>query len=196
MAVVHEMPASDAVRLLALLRDAGVDVCVGGGWAVDALLGRQTRHHGDLDLWVPAEQTHDAFVALCHVGLDRVYPWQGDRPWNFVLHDGARLRIDLHFVEQLPDGDYHYGGAVSSGVRIPRPALAGQGEISGYPVRCESPRWAVDCHTGYPARPVDRHDVELLCERFAIPRPRLRTGAQGNTPSSPALPENGAPCPR
>ena len=28
--------------------------CVGGGWAVDALLGAQTRGHADRDLWVPA----------------------------------------------------------------------------------------------------------------------------------------------
>ena len=48
------MTAGDATALLGGLAEHGVDACVGGGWAVDALLGTQTREHADLDLWVPA----------------------------------------------------------------------------------------------------------------------------------------------
>lgn len=170
MAGVHEMSAIDAIRLLDAMTDAGVDACVGGGWAVDALLERQTRHHSDLDVWVPADQAHQLFVALRGVGLDRVFPWPDDRPWNFVLHDGARLRTDLHFVEAAAGGDYHYGSALN-GERIAANALAWDGRIAGQAVRCESPRWAVRCHTGYDPRPVDRHDVALLCEHFEIDLP-------------------------
>jgi lincosamide nucleotidyltransferase A/C/D/E len=178
MAGVHEMSASDAIRLLDALTVAGVEVCVGGGWAVDALLEKQTRHHSDLDVWVPAEQAHEVFVALGKVGLDRVFPWPDDRPWNFVLHDGARLRTDLHFVEVSALGDYHYGSALG-GESIPAEALAGQGRIAGNTVRCESPRWAVRCHTGYDPRPVDRHDVALLCRHFEIELPPAFRGEPG-----------------
>ena len=50
-------------------------------------------------------------------------------------------------------------------------ALAGRGTITGTPVRCEAPEWALRWHTGYPPRPVDRHDVTRLCERFGLPLP-------------------------
>jgi lincosamide nucleotidyltransferase A/C/D/E len=102
--------------------------------------------------------------------VDRVCPWPGDRPWNFVLHDGGRLRVDLHLYEPLPDGSLHYGSAVN-GDRFPADALTGQGEIAGVPVRCEAAEWAVRWHTGYPPREIDRHDVGLLCDRFGIDLP-------------------------
>ncbi|WP_405095193.1 nucleotidyltransferase domain-containing protein [Micromonospora sp. NBC_01412] len=164
------MTAEDAVALLGRLSDHQVDVCVGGGWGVDALLKDQTREHSDLDVWAPAAQLERLFVALAKGGVDRVLPWPDDRPWNFVLHDGGRLRVDLHLYEPLPEGALHYGSAVD-GVVFPAEALAGDGLIAGRAVRCEAAEWAVRWHTGYPPRAVDRHDVPLLCERFGIDLP-------------------------
>ncbi len=109
----HAMAAEDVVALLDGLNAHDVDACVGGGWGVDALLGEQTREHSDLDLWLPATQLERLFVAFVERGIDRIYPWPGDRPWNFVLHDGARLRVDLHLYEPLADHSFHYGSAIS-----------------------------------------------------------------------------------
>ena len=164
------MSAESAVRLLGALEEHGVDACLGGGWAVDALLREQTREHSDLDLWVTTEDAEPLFVALAATGVDRVFPWPGDRPWNFVLHDGGELRMDLHFHEGLGDGSRHYG-SVASGHTFPAEALAGEGSIGGTPVRCEAAAWSVRWHSGYPLRPVDRHDVPLLCGRFGIDLP-------------------------
>ncbi|MFE7136968.1 nucleotidyltransferase domain-containing protein [Streptomyces sp. NPDC057644] len=166
----YSMSSKDALALLERLSAHGVDACVGGGWGVDALLGTQTRDHSDLDLWAPAAHLHPLFAALAEAGVDRVFPWPGDRPWNFVLHDGVRLRVDLHLYERLADGSLHYGPAVD-GDTFPAEALDGDGSIAGTTVRCESAEWAVRFHTGYPAREVDRHDVPLLCRRFGIPLP-------------------------
>jgi lincosamide nucleotidyltransferase A/C/D/E len=166
----YVMSAGDAVALLGRLTAQHVDACVGGGWGVDALLTQQTREHSDLDVWAPAAHLERLFVALAEGGVDRVLPWPGDRPWNFVLHDGIRLRVDLHLHEPLPDGSLHYGSVVD-GVVFPAEALAGQGLIAGTAVRCEAPEWAVRWHTGYPPRNVDRHDVPLLCQRFGIDLP-------------------------
>lgn len=168
--VGHVMAAGEAVALLEALREHGVDACVGGGWGVDALLGEQTREHSDLDLWVPAAHLERLFVALSERGVDQIFPWPGDRPWNFVLHDGGRARVDLHLYEPLPDGTLHYG-SVRDGDRFPAEALSGRGTIAGSAVRCEAPRWAVRWHTGYPPRAADRHDVPLLCQRFGIDLP-------------------------
>jgi lincosamide nucleotidyltransferase A/C/D/E len=166
----HLMSAEWATTLLAVLGDHGVDPCVGGGWAVDALLGTQTRQHFDLDLWVRATDVESLFSAFASIGLDRVFPWPGDRPWNFVLHDGGTLRADLHFYEVLADGGWHYGGA-TGGEGIPAAALDGRGVIGGVGVRCDAPQWSIRWHTGYEPRPVDRHDVPLLCDRFGIALP-------------------------
>jgi len=166
----YVMSSEDAAALLRRLNDHQVDVCVGGGWGVDALLTEQTREHSDLDLWVPAGQLERLFVAFIEAGIDRVFPWPGDRPWNFVLHDGVRRRIDLHLYEALADGRVHYGSAVD-GETFPAEALAGEGLIAGMAVRCEAAEWAVRWHTGYPPRDVDRHDVPLLCGRFGIGLP-------------------------
>jgi lincosamide nucleotidyltransferase A/C/D/E len=164
------MTAEDVTALLRGLAEHRVDACVGGGWAVDALLGTQTREHADLDLWLPAADLEALFAAFAERGVDRVFPWPGDRPWNFVLHDGRRRRVDLHLYEPRSDGAVHYGSAVDP-YTFPADALAGRGVIGGTPVRCESPEWAVRWRTGYPPRPADRHDVPLLCARFGIPLP-------------------------
>ena len=161
------MRAENAIALLDRLCDHGVDVCVGGGWGVDALLRRQTRPHSDLDLWLPAADLERLFTAFVASGVDRIFPWPGDRPWNFVLHDGLQLRVDLHIYERIADGSIHYGPVVDGAV-FPGEALAGEGTILGAEVTCESAEWAVWCHTGYPPRAVDRHDVALLCERFGL----------------------------
>jgi lincosamide nucleotidyltransferase A/C/D/E len=166
----YVMSAEDAVALLDRLGSHRVDVCLGGGWGVDALLEEQTREHSDLDVWAPAAHLERLFVAFAAAGLDRVFPWPGDRPWNFVLHDGLRLRVDLHLYEALPDGSLHYGSVVD-GVVFPAEALAGRGSIAGTAVRCEAAEWAVRWHTGYPPRDVDRHDVPLLSKRFGIALP-------------------------
>ncbi len=164
------MTAGSAVMLLDRLTGHGVGPCVGGGWAVDALLGEQTREHSDLDLWVEATELQPLFLALAGCGVDRVFPWPGDRPWNFVLHDGARLRVDLHLYEVLTPTSWHYGG-VSGGEIFPSSALSGSGTITGRQVRCDAPEWAVRWHTGYPPRAVDRHDISLLCRRFGFDLP-------------------------
>lgn len=174
-----DMPADTVVELLDLLVGHGADPCVGGGWGVDALLGAQTRPHSDLDLWLVAADFEPMVAAFAAWGLDRLHPWPGDRPWNFVLHDGHRLRVDLHLYEQVADDLLHYGSAVA-GERFAADALRGEGLITGHPVRCEAPEWALRWHQGYAPRPTDRHDVRRLCAHFGFDVPvEYRDGTDG-----------------
>ena len=46
------MKIQDVVEIVSLFEDAGMLVVIDGGWAVDALLGQQTRVHEDLDVAV------------------------------------------------------------------------------------------------------------------------------------------------
>jgi lincosamide nucleotidyltransferase A/C/D/E len=164
------MPPQTARTLVATLEEHGVAVCVGGGWCIDALVGRRTRDHADLDVWVDAAETEPLFAALAGQGIDRIHPWPGDRPWNFVLHDGGTLRVDLHLYETLADGRLHYGSVVAP-FTFSEEDLAGRGVIADRLVRCETPAFALRNHTGYDLRDVDRHDVPVLCEHFGLALP-------------------------
>ena len=164
------MPAAFVMDVLGALAANGVRATVSGGWAVDALLGEQTRVHADLDLWVDAEDADRLIVALVDLGIDRLCPWPGDRPWNFVVHDGGGRRVDLHFYERLADGRLHFGG-VRAQFRFDEADLSGRGAIGGRTVTCERPEFALANHTGYEPRASDRLDVERLCERFGLERP-------------------------
>jgi lincosamide nucleotidyltransferase A/C/D/E len=166
----YVMPPETAGELMAALAAHGVDACVGGGWAVDALVGRQTRDHADLDLWVEAPDLEGLFVVFADQGVDRIHPWPGDRPWNFVLHDGHTRRVDLHLYEPLGNGRLHYGSVTSPFV-FGSDDLSGGGSIAGREVRCERPEFALANHLGYPPRESDRHDVAVLCQHLGRPVP-------------------------
>jgi lincosamide nucleotidyltransferase A/C/D/E len=46
------MEEDDVLSVARCLEAAGLEFWFDGGWGVDAVLGRQTREHGDLDLVV------------------------------------------------------------------------------------------------------------------------------------------------
>ena len=167
---VYAMPPETVRTLMTALDERGVDACIGGGWAVDALLGRATRPHADLDVWVDANDFEGLLAAFGDQGVDRIHPWPGDRPWNFVLHDGLSRRVDLHVYETLGDGRLHYGSVTAPFIFTDQD-LSGRGEIAGRSVRCERPAFALRNHTGYELRDIDRHDVAALCERFGLQPP-------------------------
>lgn len=164
------MPPETARTLLAALQAHGATACVGGGWAVDALVGRQTRPHADLDVWVDARDTEGLFAAFAEQAVDRICPWPGDRPWNFVVHDGRSRRVDLHLYETLDNGRLHYG-SVNAPFTFSTDDLSGRGQIAGMPVRCESPEFAMTNRAGYELRAIDRHDVAVLSEHFGLRPP-------------------------
>jgi lincosamide nucleotidyltransferase A/C/D/E len=158
------MDASDVVELLDFLEQNGLEVYVDGGWAVDALLGKQTRDHDDLDVAIP-----HAHVPL----LRRLMATRGfhERPqadsWkcNFVLADAGDRRLDVHSYT------LDAAGKNVSGVPYAAEHLTGTGIIAGRPVRCIDPAWLVKFHTGYEGDERDHQDVRLLCERFGLPLP-------------------------
>ena len=74
---------------------SGVEVYVDGGWAVDAVLGRETRPHSDLDIALP----HKHVPTLREILGTRGYREQlRDDTWecNFVLADEHGRQVDVH----------------------------------------------------------------------------------------------------
>jgi lincosamide nucleotidyltransferase A/C/D/E len=76
--------ADDVVELHALVQRAGVNVWIGGGWGIDALVGEQTRQHRDLDLMHRLDQEPAVVAALTGAGFVETLDW---RPVRFVMAD-------------------------------------------------------------------------------------------------------------
>jgi len=158
------MLEKDASGLIALLEQNALEVCVDGGWAVDAVLGRQTRPHDDLDIALPHAQVPRLRALLSTRGFVE-QPRDDSWECNFVLADEAGRRLDVHSYT-LDAAGQNVGGVPYIGEQ-----LTGRGVIGGYPVRCIPPDWLVKFHSGYELDNNDWHDVRLLCERFQIAVP-------------------------
>lgn len=183
-----EMTTRDVLAFVQLLDRHNIGVYIDGGWGVDALLGRQTRVHSDLDIAVEHKDVPQIRALLEAQGY-RDVPRDDTRDCNFVLGDDAGHLIDVHSYTFDAEGNLVFG------VAYPYESLSGTGSIDGFPVKCISPEWMVDFHTGYPLDENDYQDVRLLCERFGIALPReysafLERDLRAHRPDgAPPLPE-------
>jgi hypothetical protein len=87
--------APDVIELLEFLEESGLDVYVDGGLAVDALLGKRTRSHDDLDVAIPHAQVPLLRRLMATRGFHeqpRADSWE----CNFVLADAGDRRFDVH----------------------------------------------------------------------------------------------------
>jgi lincosamide nucleotidyltransferase A/C/D/E len=161
------MSAEDVVEVLDRLEAAGVPASVAGGWAVDALLGRLTRQHGDLDLAVDTGDIDRAIVALEALGLSIEVD---ERPARLALGDGTRA-VDVHPVRWDPDGTGRQSTGTGDALVYPPGSTDAKGRIGGREVRCLTPELLLTFHLGYEPRDIDRRDMAALAERFRIPLP-------------------------
>lgn len=159
--------ARDVIGVLTLLEEAGCEVWIGGGWGIDALVGRVTREHSDLDLMHRATQESAVIAALHGAGFAEVDAVPG-RPARFVMVGPGGLMLDLHPLH------FGQGGAAvqkldESGTTLDYPAAAfTTGTIEGTTVRCLSAAQQVYFHQGYEPRRRDLHDMAMLREAFGI----------------------------
>ena len=91
------MHVDDVLRFYGQCNAAGITIWVDGGWAVDALLGSQTRDHADLDIAVQQLDLECLWLMLEESGY-RDVPRDDTRPRNFVLGDDAGRLVDIHVV--------------------------------------------------------------------------------------------------
>ena len=159
---------ADVLAVLDLADAVGARLWLDGGWGVDALLGEQTREHGDLDVAVEERYLGALLDSLGANGFGRVGE-DGATAWNFLLTRGSVV-LDLHVVVLDADGNGVLGPP-ERGAVYPAEALAGRGTVGGRAVRCVSAPWAVRFHDAYPGDDGDRRDVRALCARFGLDVP-------------------------
>jgi lincosamide nucleotidyltransferase A/C/D/E len=172
-----------ACWVLDQLEGAGLVVWLDGGWGVDALLGRQTRPHRDLDLVIARDDLTAARQTLAVAGFAHDATAVPGMPARLVLVHADARQVDLHAVVFDRDGNgWQELGAEAWG-GYPAEGLTGTGEIAGRSVRCLTPDLQVRHHLGYPMGATDRHDLALLAGRFGVAVPPGVAGqADGREP--------------
>jgi lincosamide nucleotidyltransferase A/C/D/E len=166
-----EMTGNDVLGILRLLKDGAIEVWIDGGWGVDALLGRRTRPHDDIDLVLRQSDIDRLTEVLGATGFRRVE--EGARPFNFVMADRRGREVDLHGVVFDASGNGLYGPQPEdgSGRVYPAGAFKGAGLINGESVRCLTAEYQMANHAAYDPGEADFHDVLALHQTFGIALP-------------------------
>jgi lincosamide nucleotidyltransferase A/C/D/E len=152
---VREQQVTELVRGL-LWR--GFRIWIAGGWAVDAVVGRVTRPHGDLDIAADADQLEDLLGELARQGFAVTVDWLPARV-EVAAPDGRR--VDIHPVVFASDGSGVQSGRDGAPFTYAADGFT-EGRIGGVPVPCLSVEQQLRFREGYELRDVDRHDIPLL----------------------------------
>jgi lincosamide nucleotidyltransferase A/C/D/E len=151
------MPGVEVARVVAFMEEAGFVYQVNGGWAVDALLGRQTRVHGDLDVFLDTTALPTAIDWLER----RRYRREEDQlPSRLEMRRGDWV-VDLHPMQLDDEGNGRQEALEGEGF-IHRTAERTTGSIAGQSVTVATPGRLIELHDGYTHRDADIHDLELL----------------------------------
>jgi len=157
------MPVGAVLAVLDVLEAAGVRVWLDGGWGVDALVGRQTRPHRDVDLALDVRDEDAALTALRTLG----YVIETDeRPTRVELAAPGASWVDLHPLTFEDSRDGIQSGPAGERWVYPADCFV-TGSLSGRAVRCISAAQQLLFHSGYEPRDQDRHDLDLLRQLLA-----------------------------
>ena len=170
------MEAADVAHLYRTLEAARVRTWVMGGFGVDALLGRETRPHHDVDLLVEVAGLEQLRLSLADAGFVFAYIWWEEVRWvrdeawaspleeptAFVYRDAHGREVDVHVIRERADGTVEM--LWNAPYAFTTEGLRGIGTIGGQEVRCLSAELQRQAHTGYELPPHHVRDLELLAE--------------------------------
>ena len=111
---------NDACEILSWAYNNNIEIWLDGGWGVDALLGKETRQHNDIDLFVE-EKNYNKFIEIIkNKGFNEIvveYTSEVHTIWS----DNKLRIIDLHV-------------SIASSVVFPAPFS---------PMRCQRAFWCI-----------------------------------------------------
>ena len=170
------MLATDVISLYRGFVAAGAPVWLMGGWGIDALLGRQTRPHHDLDVLVDLPDLERLRRCLIDLGFTLKYTWDDEVRWvrddtwsspleqpsAFVYGHADGREVDVHVVRDGRDGTVEMLWNVP--YAFTAEGLSATGVVDGHEVRCLSREMQEQAHTGYELPAHHLQDIRLLAE--------------------------------
>lgn len=170
------MLATDVISLYESLRAANAPVWLMGGWGVDALVGRQTRQHHDVDVLVAVTDLERLRIRLIELEFTLKYVWDDEVRWvadeawispleqptAFVYGHSDGREVDVHVVRLSDLGGVEKLWNVPYAFTVD--SLRGTGVLEGHQVRCLSREMQQRAHTGYALPAHHLQDVQLLDE--------------------------------
>lgn len=156
---------SEVLKIYKLFQENGIEIWIDGGWGIDALLGKQTRSHNDLDIAVRHKNAPKLRELLKVAGYQEI-----ERPdskdYNFVLSDDNSHEVDVHTFEFDDNGNNIYG------IKYPKESLTGKGTINGQSVNCIALEYVLKFHANYEPKEKDLKDIQALRNKFGVKPPK------------------------
>lgn len=150
---------NDVLWLLDVIASLETDPVIAGGWGIDALTGRQTRPHRDLDVLIPDPFVDALVEALTARSFSITTDWL---PARMELTDGASdRRIDIHPAFANGQHGWWQNGFDDERFESTQEVLT-DGMIGGRKVRCFTAAKQLELHQGYPPSPQDLLDIAVL----------------------------------
>lgn len=152
------MESTQVVDLFRVFAAAELRVWLAGGWAVDAVVGRQTRAHGDMDLAVDMRDLPTLLELLGERSFVVTTDWAPSR-LELTAPDGRA--VDVHPVTFAEDGSGRQAGLDGDSFHYASDGFS-LGTIDGSVIPCLSVDQQLRFREGYELRAADIHDLELL----------------------------------
>jgi hypothetical protein len=153
-------------RVVAVLESADVSLWLFAGWGLDALLGRITREHGDIEFWIEREQAERSQAILVEAGAV-VLPTQPPNESREYTWDD--VPFSTAYFDRQPDGTIKLAGRWSDW-NLPAESFGGvHGILESHSVPTMSATGMLamkeqypNLRNGRPWRDKDRNDIEAL----------------------------------
>jgi lincosamide nucleotidyltransferase A/C/D/E len=157
-----EMRAADVLTVADAVAACTDDWWLAGGWGVDALIGRQTRRHSDVDVLIHADHAVEAEVAaaLQRLGLRRLgerYTPNAITTRRVWFADSAGHSVDLLPVD-LDRHPFRHEDGVANAFSV--------GVVGGRRLPCLSRDVHLNYRLGFPLRDIDQTDMRALEEEL------------------------------
>ena len=146
------------LTVLATVRTIGCRFWLEGGWGVDALVGRQTRSHRDVDIDIDGDFEGEVLAALHDLGYAIETDW---RPNRVELAASGRGCVDVHPLVIDERGNARQTALGGGWHEFPRSFFT-VGRLGDVSVPCFTVEAQRLFHTGYDLRDVDRRDLAVL----------------------------------
>jgi len=173
------MKMEQVLTVLAALEAQDVPVCLAGGWGVDALVGRQTRSHDDLDIVIDnyEHEVQRAVEALAPLGFRLIESYQRPvlMPRITVLEDDSGRLMDLNSIDwqRLSTRVASLGADDVTPLALRRKVIA-SGTLGGRPVPCLSAEAQLLFHDGFDLSLPQQLDVRVLRDELETSPPKPR----------------------